>query len=67
MTLHHNTRNDSESLKTLVKGIDIELTSKSIRKILQIHYKGLELSEIEMTDEEILSKIVLPSQGLLTR
>jgi len=65
MFLYHNTRTDVESLNTLVKGTEIELEIKSIGKILHISYKGLSLSEIDMSDDEILSKIFLPGQGPL--
>jgi len=64
MTHHHNTKTDFQSLKTLVKDTNIELTSKSIDKILQIPYKGLKISYIEMTDEDVLSQIFLPGKGL---
>jgi len=64
MSLYHNTRTDGESLNTLVKRTKIELTVKSIDKILHIPYKGLDLREIDMSDNEILSKIFLLGQGL---
>ena len=41
----------------------IKLTPKSIGCILHILYHGLTLSEIEMTNEEVFSRIYLPSQG----
>ena len=62
---YHNATTDIEYLKTLVKGIEIGLTSKSIGKFLQIPCKGLDLSGIDMSDKKILSKIFLPVQGLL--
>ena len=63
MSLYHNTRTDVGSLNTLVKVTEIELTVKSIEKILHIPYKGLDLKLICQT-MKFLSKIFLLSQGL---
>ena len=64
ISLYHNTRTNTKYLKTFVKAIELELTFKSIENILQIPYKGLELSEIDMSDEKILPKFFLHDQGL---
>jgi len=49
-------------LSTLVNGVDIELTPKSLEKILDISYQGLSLNEIELNDDEVFSRIYLPGQ-----
>ena len=41
---------DNVMLSTLVKGIKIQLTPKSLSRILHIPYHDLNLSEIEMTE-----------------
>jgi len=61
----YNTKTDVESLNTLVKGTEIELTVKSTEKILHIPYKGLDLRKIDTSNNKILLKIFLPGQGLL--
>jgi len=50
-------------LSTLTIGININLTPKSLGKILNIPSHRLILNEIEMDDEKVLSKINLPGQG----
>jgi len=52
--LIHEDDDNSVQLSTLVNGIDIELTPKSLGKILNIPYQGLTLNEIEMTDDEVI-------------
>ena len=49
-------------LSTLVNGVDIELTPKSLGKILNIPYQGLTLNEVLMNDDEVFSRIYLPGQ-----
>ena len=61
--LNFEDNDDNVQLSTLVKGIDIKLTPKSLGRILYIPYHGLTLSKIEMTDEEVVSRIYLPDQG----
>ena len=51
-----------ETLSTLVKGTEIDLTLKSLGKILHFSYTGLNLHDINM-DDEVLSRIYLPNQG----
>ena len=65
MSLYHNTRTDVGSLNTLVKVTEIELTVKSIGKILHIPHKGISHSEIDMSDDETLLKNFLQGQVLL--
>ena len=50
-------------LSTIMKDTKIELTSKSLGKILNVLYHGLSINEIHIDDEEVLSKIYLPGQG----
>ena len=47
-----------------MKNIEIELTTKFIGKILHITFRGIEIDENEMDNEEVLSKVFLPGQGL---
>ena len=56
---------DNVQLSTLVKGVEIKLTPKSLGRILHIPFHGLTLSEIEMTDDKVFSRIYLPGQGPL--
>jgi len=55
---------NDEYITSLVKNIEIELTTRTIGKALHIPYHGLSLDDIHMDNEEILSKIFLPGQGL---
>ena len=48
---------------TLVNGVNIELTPKSLEKILNIPHQGLTLNEIKMNDDEVFSRIYLPGQS----
>ena len=51
--LNFEDNDDNVQLTTLVKGVEIKLTPKSLGCILHIPYHGLTLSEIEMIDEEV--------------
>ena len=51
--LNFENNDDNVQLTTLVKGVKIKLTPKSLGRILHIPYHGLTLSEIEMIDEEV--------------
>ena len=54
----------SEKIKTLVKGMEIELTTKTIGKIFNIPYQGVSLSSVRMNDSDLLSNhIFLPGHG----
>ena len=55
---------DDVHIYSLVKGINLKLSPKSIGRILSIPFHGLLLDEIIMDDEEVLSNIFLPGQGL---
>ena len=55
---------DDVHIYSLVKGINIKLSPKSIGRILSIPYNGLLLNDIEMDNAEVLSSIFLPGQGL---
>jgi len=48
----------------MVKSINIKLSPKSIGGILSIPYNGLLINDIDMDNEEVLSSIFLPGQGL---
>ena len=61
--LNFEDNDDNVQLSTLVKGVDIKLTLKSLGRILNIPYHGLTLNEIEMTDEKVFSYIYLSGQG----
>ena len=50
-------------LSTLVNGVNIELTPKSLGKILNIPYLGLALNDIEMNDDQVFSRVYLPGQS----
>jgi len=41
---------DTDIIRTLVKNVDIELTTKSIGKTLYIPYEGLDINDIKMDD-----------------
>ena len=61
--LNFEDNDDNVQLSTLVKGVDIKLTPKSLGRIFHIPYHGLTLSKIEMTNGEVYSCIYLPGQG----
>ena len=61
--LSYEDNDDNVQLSTLIKGVDIKLAPKSLGRILNISYHGLNLSEIDMTDEEVSSRIYLLGQG----
>ena len=48
---------------SLVKGVHIKLTPKSLGSIFSISYYGLSLNDIDLDDEEVLSHIFLLDQG----
>ena len=50
-------------LSTLVKGVEIKMTLRSLGRILCIPSHGLTLSGIEMNDDEVFSRIYLRGQG----
>jgi len=61
--LNFEDNDDNFQLSTLVKGVNIKLTPISLDRILNIPYHGLNLSEINMTGEEVSSRIYLSGQG----
>ena len=61
--LTYEDNNDSVHIYSLVKGVHIKLSPKSLDRILSIPYHVLCLNDIEMDDDEILSHIFLPGQG----
>jgi len=60
--LNFEDNDDNVQLSTLVKSVHIKLNPKSLGCIFHIYYHSLTLSEIEMTDEEVFSRIYLLSQ-----
>jgi len=50
-------------ISSLVKGVYIKLTPKSLGRIFSIPYHNLSLNDIDMDDEEVLSHVFLPDQG----
>ena len=62
--LTYEDNEDDVHIYSLVKGINIKLSPKSIGRILSIPFHGLLLDDITMDDEEVLSSIFLPGQGL---
>jgi len=63
--LNYEDNDDNVILFTLIKGVKIQLTSWSLGHILHNLSYGLTLSEIEMTDDEVFTRIYLPGQGPL--
>jgi len=63
--LTYEDNDDTVQLCSLVKGVHIKLTPKSLGRILSIPYHDLSLSDIEMNDEEVFSYIFLSGQELL--
>ena len=57
--------NGNEILSTIVKGTEIELTPRSLGKILHISYQDLTINDIHIDDEKVLSRIYLSGQGSL--
>ena len=53
----------SVQISSLVKGVHIKLTPKSLGRIFSISYHGPSLNDIDMDDEEVLSHIFLFGQG----
>ena len=47
-----------------ILGVHIKLTPTSLGRILSIPYHSLSLNGIDMDDDEVLSNIFLPGQGL---
>ena len=62
--LTYEDNDDNVHIYSLVKGVHIKLSPKSLRRILSIPYHGLSLNDIDMDDDEVLSNILLPGQGL---
>lgn len=57
--------NNNDVISTLVKGIEIELTLKTLGQILNIPYKGVPLDKVKMSDKFLLAnEILLPGKGL---
>jgi len=56
---------DNVHIYSPVKGVHIKLSPKSLGRILFIPYHDLSLNDIDMDDDdEVLSNIFLPGQGL---
>ena len=61
--LTYEDNDDYVHIYSLIKGVYIKLSSKSLGRILSIPYHGLSLNDIEM-DDEVFFHIFLPGQGL---
>ena len=62
--LTYEDNDDNVHIYSLVKGVHIKLSSKSLGCILSIPYHGLSLNDIDIADDEVLSNIFLSGQGL---
>jgi len=62
--LTYEDNDDNVHIYSLVKGVHIKLSPKSLGRILLISYHGLSLNDIDMDDAEVLSNMFLPDQGL---
>jgi len=58
--LSYEDNDDNVQLTTLVKGNEIKLTPKSLGRIINISYHSLNLSEIEMINDEVFSRTIFP-------
>ena len=61
--LTYEDNDDNIHIYSLIKGVHIKLSPKSLGRILSILYHALSLNDIEMDDDEVLSHIFLPGQG----
>ena len=62
--LTYEDNEDDVHIYSMVKGINIKLSPKSIGRIFLISYHGLSINDINMDDAEVLSNIFFPGQGL---
>ena len=62
--LPYEDNDDNVHINSLVKGVHIKLSPKSLGRILFIPYHDLSLNDINMDDDEVLSNIFLLGQGL---
>jgi len=63
--LNYEDNDDNVMLSILLKAVEIRMTPRSLGRILHISSHGLTLSEIEMNNDEVFSRIYLPGQGPL--
>jgi len=62
--LTYEDNEDDVHIYSMVKGVNIKLSPKSLDRIFSIPYHDLSINDINMDDAEVLSNIFLPGQGL---
>lgn len=62
--LSYEDNDDKVLMSTLIKGVEIQMTPRSLGCILHILYNGLTLSEIEMTDDADFHGYIFPVKVL---
>ena len=62
--LTYEDNDDDVHIYSMVKGVNIKLSSKFLGHIFSIPYHSLFINDINMDDAEVLSNMFLPGQGL---